>query len=138
MDFNRFCELFPNAKFVKIAPFDERELQDEEIRKKNKAPIDGRGIDHPLNSGEAKNWIEDKGRVGWIVPKNYIVIDIDNHDHPKSASVLEKILYTKNIKFWSNQSKQGMHFIFKNTDEVMKNKTTFAGNDCQYNSVGTA
>ena len=128
MDFNRFCELFPNAKFVKIAPFDERELQDEEIRKKNKAPIDGRGIDHPLNSGEAKNWIEDKGRVGWIVPKNYIVIDIDNHDHPKSASVLEKILYTKNVKFWSNQSKQGMHFIFKNTDEVMKNKTTFAGN----------
>ena len=29
MDFNQFAELFPKAKFVKIAPFDERELTDE-------------------------------------------------------------------------------------------------------------
>lgn len=133
MDFNRFCELFPKSKFVKLAPFTEEEMFNEDIRKKNKQPIDGRGIKHPMNIGEAKNWIEDNGRLGWIVPANIIVIDIDNKDHPKSASVLEKILYVKGIKFWSNQSKQGTHFFFKNTEEVMKNKSTFGGN---INSLG--
>ena len=125
MDFNQFAELFPKAKFVKIAPFDERELTDETIRKKNKAPVDGRGIKNPLNAGEAKNWIADGGRVGWIVPKNYIVIDIDNHDNPKSAVTLEKILYIKGIRFWSNESKRGTHFIFKNTEQVMNGKAEF-------------
>ena len=127
MDLNKFCELFPKAKFVKIAPFDDRELTDELIRKQNKAPIDGRGIKNPLNIGEAKNWATDGGRLGWIVPKGYICIDIDNKDHPKSASVLEKILYIKGVKFWSNESKQGTHFIFKNTEEVMQGKSEFAG-----------
>lgn len=127
MDFNKFCELFPKAKFVKLAPFNEEELHDEDTRKRNKRPIDGRGLDHPLNVGEAKNAVTDGYRVGWIVPNNYIVIDIDNKDHPKSASVLEKVLYVKGIKFWSNQSKQGIHFIFKNTEEVMKGRGTFAG-----------
>ena len=127
MDFDRFCELFPKAKFVKIAPFNQNEITDEALRKQNKAPIDGRGLKSPLNIGEAKNWAIDGGRLGWIVPKGYIVIDIDNKDHPKSAAVLEKILYIKGIKFWSNESKQGTHFIFKNTEEVMKDRGEFAG-----------
>lgn len=128
MDFNRFAELFPNAKFVKLKPFNEEELHDETQRKEGKTPIDGRGINHPLNLGEAKNWVADGGRLGWIVPNKYIVIDIDNKDHPKSASMLEKVLYLKGIKFWSNYSKQGIHFIFKNTEDVMKGKGTFGGN----------
>lgn len=128
MDFNRFAELFPNGKFVKLAKFDEEELHDEATRKNNKKPIDGRGVNHPLNVGEAKNWVTDGGRIGFIVPKGYICIDVDNKDNPKSAGVLEKILYIKGVKFWSNQSKQGMHFFFRNTEEVMKNKGTFANN----------
>lgn len=127
MDFNRFCELFPRAKFVKLAPFNEEELHDEATRKEGKKPIDGRGLQHPLNIGEAKNAVADNFRVGWIVPNNYIVIDIDNHDHPRSAQVLEKVLYMRGVKFWSNESKQGIHFIFKNTEEVMKGKGTFGG-----------
>src|SRR5699024_8455194 len=77
---------------------------------------------------EAKNWITDGGRVGFIVPKGYICIDVDNKDNPKSAGMLEKILYIKGVKFWSNQSKQGMHFFFRNTEDVMKTKGTFANN----------
>lgn len=127
MDFERFGKLFPKSKFVKLAPFNEAELTDEAIRKQNKQPIDGRGVQHPLTLGEAQNWVTDGGRIGWIVPNNIIVIDIDNKDHPKSASVLEKILYVKGIKFWSNESKQGTHFVFKNTEEVMKSRGTFAG-----------
>lgn len=127
MDFERFGQLFPRSKFVKLAPFNEEELHDENTRKKGKVPIDGRGLQHPLTLGEAQNWVADGGRVGWIVPNHYIVIDIDNKDNPKSAITLEKILYIKGIKFWSNESKQGTHFIFKNTEEVMKGRGTFAG-----------
>lgn len=127
MNFERFCELFPKAKFVKLAPFNEEELHDELTRKKNKAPIDGRGINNPLNIGEAQNAVTDGYRLGWIVPEKYIVIDIDNHDNPKSAITLEKILYLKNIKFWSNESKRGTHFIFKNESPVMQKRGTFAG-----------
>ena len=127
MNFERFCELFPKAKFVKLAPFNEEELHDETTRKLNKRPIDGRGLEHPLNIGEAKNAVIDGYRLGWIVPKDYIVIDIDNKDSPKSAITLEKVLYTKGVKFWSNESKQGTHFIFKNESEVMEKKGTFAG-----------
>ena len=66
------------------------------LERKNKVPIHGRGLDHPMSLGEAQNWVIDKGRVGWIVPNNIIVIDIDNKDHPKSASVLEKnIIYKR-------------------------------------------
>ena len=126
MNFEKFCALFPNGKFIKMAPFDEEEQYNEEVRKKNKKPIDGCGIDHPLNAGQAKNHVADKGRVGWVVPNNWIVIDVDCKDHEKSAVTLEKILYAKGIKFWSNKSKQGMHFFFKNTEEVMKKRTTFA------------
>ena len=122
MNFERFCELFPKAKFVKLAPFNEEELHDELTRKKNKAPIDGRGINNPLNIGEAQNAVADGYRLGWIVPEKYIVIDIDNHDNPKSAITLEKILYLKNIKFWSNESKRGTHFIFKNESPVMQKR----------------
>lgn len=127
MDFERFGKLFPRSKFVKLSPFNEEELHDEDTRKRGKTPIDGRGLNHPLTLGEAQNWVIDGGRVGWIVPNNIIVIDIDNKDHPKSAAMLEKVLYMKGIKFWSNSSKQGIHFIFKNTTEVMKGKGTFAG-----------
>ena len=70
MDFQRFSELFPRSKFVKLAPFVEEELHDEDTRKKGKVPIDGRGINHPLTLGEAQNWVADGGRVGWIVPNN--------------------------------------------------------------------
>ena len=53
-----------------------------------KKPIDGRGIQHPLNVGEAQNWVVDKGRVGWIVPNNYIVIEVK-----ESNDLLESINY---------------------------------------------
>ena len=68
-------------------------------RKDGKKPIDNRGLNNPLNVGEAKNAVADGYRLGWIVPNKYIVIDIDNHDSPKSSQVLEKILYIKDVKF---------------------------------------
>jgi putative DNA primase/helicase len=127
MTFQKFIEYFPKSKFVKLPPFNEEELFDENLRKENKKPVDGRGIKHPLTVGEAVNHVSDGGRVGWIVPNDFIVIDIDNKDHPKSSFYVESILYQKGLKFWSCQSKQGTHFILRNTEEVMTNRGTFSG-----------
>lgn len=125
MDFEKFCELLPKAEFVKIPAFVEEELYDENIRKKNKAPLNS--LKDPLNIAQAKNWITRGGRLGWIVPKGMIVIDVDNKDNPKSAETIKRLLDNHSISYWYNNSKNGTHFIFNNTSEVMKNKGQFQG-----------
>ena len=125
MDFNRFCELIPKAQFVKITNFNEEELHDENLRKHNKAPLNS--LKDPLDIAQAKNWVSRGGRLGWIVPKNMIVIDVDNKDHPKSAETIKRLLDNHSIDYWCNYSKNGTHFIFANTEEIMKNKGQFQG-----------
>lgn len=125
MDFNKFCELFPKAGFVKILPFDEEELYDEERRKRNKSPLNS--LKDPLNIAQAKNWISRGGRLGWIIPKGYICIDIDNKDNPRSAEMVERTLENHSVKYYSNTSKNGKHFIFGNVSDIMKNKGQFQG-----------
>lgn len=125
MDFEQFCSYFPKAQFVKIIPFNEEELHDETVRKNNKQPLNS--IKDPLTVQQAKNWVSRGGRLGWIVPKGMIVIDVDNKDNPKSSSVLEQLLDNHSVSYVSNKSKQGIHFIFRNIAEVMKSKGQFQG-----------
>lgn len=125
MDFNKFCELFPRAEFVKITNFEEEEQFNEDLRKHNKAPLNS--LKDPLNIAQAKNWVTRGGRLGWIVPKGMIVIDVDNKDNPKSAETIKRVLENHSVNYYYNTSKQGIHFIFKNTDEIMKGKGQFQG-----------
>lgn len=125
MNFDIFCEIFPKATFVKIAPFNEEELVNEVVRKANKQPLNS--LKDPLNIAQAKNWVSHGGRLGWIVPKGYIVIDIDNKDHIRSSEVVEKLLNNHSVKYYSNYSKQGTHFIFKNLHDTMQKKSQFQG-----------
>lgn len=125
MDFNKFCEIFPKATFVKIAPFTDEEALNEVVRKSNKQPLNS--LKDPLNVDQALNWVSHGGRIGWIVPKGYIVIDIDNKDHIRSSEVTEKLLNNHSIKYFANYSKQGTHFIFKNANPIMQKKSQFQG-----------
>ena len=125
MGFEELIKYFPKAGFVKIAPFNEEELYDETIRKANKAPLNS--LKDPLDAAQAKNWLSRGGRLGWIVPKGYICIDIDNKDHPRSSEIIERLLDNHSIKYACNYSKQGTHFIFSNVSDVMKNKGEFQG-----------
>jgi len=125
MDFTRFCSYFPKAQFIKIIPFDEEELYDEDTRKKNKSPLNS--LKDPLTVAQAQNWVSRGGRLGWIIPKGIIVIDVDNKDSPKSSRVLEQLLENHSVNYVSNHSKQGVHFIFHNVSEVMKGHGQFQG-----------
>lgn len=125
MNFEIFAEYFPKAQFVKIAPFNDEELYDEDLRRRNKAPLNS--LKDPLNVAQARNWLSRGGRLGWIIPKGYICIDIDNKDNPKSSAVVEQLLNRHNINYVSNNSKQGTHFVFFNVSEIMKGKGQFQG-----------
>lgn len=125
MDFNKFCEYFPKAQFVKVMPFNEEELYDENIRRSNKAPLNS--LKDPLNVAQALNWVSRGGRLGWIIPKGMIVIDIDNKDNPRSSEIVKRTLDNHSIKYASNNSKQGTHFIFHNVSDIMKAKGQFQG-----------
>lgn len=115
-----FNEQFPNSTYREIyaqytGPITTPE--EKERYQKSKAPINAK----ILSFDEIKNTTN---RVGWIVPKEYIVIDIDNK---QNARVVFDVLQALKIKFSYMTGKKGGHFIFKNTRGI---KSISAGQAC--------
>lgn len=98
----KFNEQFPNSNYREIYPqVKDGTLQEYQDSKRPMNTI-------ILRFDDVKNT---KNRIGWIVPKEYIVVDIDNR---KDASVVFNILKSKGIRFSYMTGKHGGHFIFKN------------------------
>lgn len=115
-----FDKQFPNSKYREIRPQYVGPLETDEDREKyqkSKAPMNTT----ILSFDDIKNT---KNRVGWIVPKDYIVIDIDNKTN---ARIVFDILQALKIKFSYMTGKKGGHFIFKNTRKV---SSISAGTPC--------
>lgn len=115
-----FDKQFPNSKYREIRPQYIGPLETDEDREKyqkSKAPMNTT----ILSFDDIKNT---KNRVGWIVPKDYIVIDIDNKTN---ARIVFDILQALKIKFSYMTGKKGGHFIFKNTRKV---SSISAGTPC--------
>lgn len=107
----KFNEQFPNSKYREIRPQYKGPVETEEERKKyqdSKRPMDT--LIHSFD--DIKNT---KNRIGWIVPKEYIVIDIDKK---QNAKVVFDILQNLKIKFSYMTGKHGGHFIFKNESNI--------------------
>ena len=118
-----FNEQFPNSKYREIhaqytGPMDTPE--NKEKYQKSKAPINTKIV----SFDEIK---DTKNRIGWIVPKEYIVIDIDNK---VNARIIFDILQAQKIKFSYMMGRKGGHFIFKNNRGI---KSISAG---QSSSIG--
>ncbi|MDY0291952.1 MAG: phage/plasmid primase, P4 family [Desulfuromonadaceae bacterium] len=118
-----FNQQFPNSKYRKIhkevvLP---KEFTKEEYAnyQRSKAPIST----EIFSFEDIKDY---DGRVGWIVPEEYVVVDIDNKI---DADKIFKLLVGEHIKFTCFITNKGGHFVFKNPDQV---KTT-AG---QINALG--
>ena len=121
----KFNEQFPNSMYREIhAQYTGPMKNDEDTKKyqQSKAPIN-----KTIVSFDA---IKDtKNRIGWIVPEEYIVVDIDKQEY---ASVVFKILKKRNIKFSYMKGRKGGHFIFKNQRGV---KSISAGTPCSIGIV---
>ena len=48
----------------------------------NKAPLT-QWKSQPLTFEQAQMYAEEGWRIGWIVPEGYVVVDVDNGDHPE-------------------------------------------------------
>lgn len=119
-EFLEFNKQFPNSKYREIKPQYTGPLEtaeDKEKYQKSKAPINTKVI----SFDEIK---DTNNRVGWLVPKEYIVIDIDNKTN---ARIVFDILQACKIKFSYMTGKKGGHFIFKNTRDI---KSISAGELC--------
>lgn len=120
-----FNEQFPNSMYREInpqyiGPIETPEQKDK--YQKSKAPINARKVTFE----EIKNT---KNRIGWIVPKEYIVVDVDNK---KNARVVFDVLQGLKIKFSFMTGMKGGHFIFKNKRGV---KSISAGLNCSLGFV---
>lgn len=121
----KFNEQFPNSQYREIhAQYTGPMVTDEDLKKYQKSKS-------PINSDIVTfDKIKDtNNRVGWIVPDDYIVIDIDKQEN---ASVVFKILQRRKVKFSYMKGRKGGHFIFKNTRGV---KSISAGLVCSLGIV---
>lgn len=126
----KFDSVFPNSKYRFIGSYYDGD--DVSVYKDRKKPINNQIYDFATVEKTLKNQEEhnlDKNRIGWIVPKDYIVIDIDNKSNSKYVF---DILAGMGIKFSYTMSKKGGHFIFKNDRKI---KSISAGKFCSLGFV---
>ena len=101
-----FNQQFPNSSYREIRPQcttdSLKDYQD------SKAPLNN----NIVNYDAIKNT---PNRIGWIVPKEYVVVDLDDK---KDASIIYNILTANKVKFSYMTGKHGGHFIFKNSRSV--------------------
>lgn len=103
----KFNEQFPNSTYREIFPQVKngtlKEYQESKAPMSNKEPCDFDSIKNTPN------------RIGWVVPNEYIVVDVDSK---RDASIVYEILVAKKVKFSFMTGKHGGHFIFKNPNRV--------------------
>lgn len=111
-ELRRLNRIFPDSKYVKISPFVEGEPE-------NKAPLN-RWNSNPLSYIEACNAVEEGFRIGWVVPKGYVVVDIDNEDNPLDQEYVEKIIKKFEVAYSYNYTTRGIHILLKDSSEKIK------------------
>lgn len=114
----RLNVLFPNSKYVQIRRYDEELWKDKEYdsRLDNKAPLT-QWRTGALSFEQARSLAEKGNRIGWIVPKGYVVVDVDNEDCEESSAHVERILEGLNVRYAYNRTSRGVHFLFR--DDTM-------------------
>lgn len=117
----RLNRIYPNSGFVRIAPYRPEQWEDREYDSSfdNKAPLN-RWKSKPMSYEEAQAAVSIGERIGWIVPKGYVVVDIDNKDDERSQYYLEKLLRKFEVNYSYNYSSRGMHILFQDPSNEIK------------------
>ena len=112
----RLNRIYPNSHFVKIQKYN----PDQWVTREYDSKFDVKGPmnkwkSNPLSYEEAQEAVEEGFRVGWVVPKNMCVVDIDNTDNPESQNKLINLLTKWEVKYSYNYSFRGMHLVFEDS-----------------------
>lgn len=113
--------IYPNCGYVKIEKYKEEQWKDKNYDSSfdNKAPMN-KWKTNPLSYDDAQVWLEEGGRIGWIVPKGYCVIDVDNKDDVRSLYTLMKLLDKFEVRYNYNYTSRGGHLLFQDCNEMIK------------------
>lgn len=122
----RLNRIYPNSHYVLIPKYDESQWVDREYDSKfdTKAAIN-RWQSKPLSYGEAQARAEEGFRIGWVIPKGMVVVDIDNNDDPRSQSTIENLLRKFEVSYSYNYTSKGMHIVFADPSENIKSDSRF-------------
>ena len=79
----------------------------------SKAEFQGLGVE------ECLNWIADKGWIGFVLPKDYIALDVDKDiAHIKQ---IDSLIKSYNLNIPVHTTKNGKHFIFRTPSKLTAN-----------------
>lgn len=117
----RLNRIYPNGKYVLIPAYNPEQWTNRtyDSAYDNKAAIN-KWKTHPLSYDEAQIEVQKGNRIGWVVPKGLVVIDIDNKDDEHSQEYLERLLEKFEVKFNWNYTSKGMHLLFQDSTEKIK------------------
>ena len=117
----RLNRLYPNSGYVSIAAYNPETFADRKYDSSFDTKVaQNRWNTNPLTYEQAVEQVEKGGRVGWIVPTGFVIVDIDNKDDPRSQSYLEKLLEKFEVKYSYNYTSKGMHLLFRDPTEKIK------------------
>lgn len=117
----RLNRIYPNSDFVEIAPYKEEVFKD----KNYDSSFDTKSTNtkwrtKPLNYEQAQEVLDKGGRIGWVIPTGFVVIDIDNKDNPLSQEYIEKILQKFEVNYNYNYTSKGIHILLADKSEKIK------------------
>ncbi|MGD6940965.1 phage/plasmid primase, P4 family [Cytobacillus gottheilii] len=79
-------------------------------------------LDKPgLSNTESSTWINEGGWTGMVIPKGYIVVDIDD---PQEGELLFKALKKDQLSFHAIQTVRGYQFFFKDNGRIKSQDAT--------------
>lgn len=122
----RLNRIYPNSGYVRIAPYRPEQWEDREYDSAfdNKAAIN-RWKSNPLSYEEAQNAVDNGERVGWIVPKGYCVVDVDNKDDSRAQYYLERLLNKFEVNYSYNYTSRGIHILFQDPGQRLKSDSLY-------------
>lgn len=117
----RLNRIYPNGKYVLIPKYNPEQWVDREYDSSydNKAAMN-KWKSKPLTYSEAQAAVENGMRVGWVVPKGMVVVDIDNKDDNRSQTYVKRILKKFEAEYSYNYTSKGIHCLFRDPSESIK------------------
>lgn len=117
----RLNRIYPNGKYVLIPKYNPEQWVDREYDSSydNKAAIN-KWKSKPLTYSEAQAAVDNGMRVGWVIPKGMVVVDIDNKDDNRSQTYVERILKKFEVEYSYNYTSKGIHCLFRDPGESIK------------------
>ena len=117
----RLNRIYPNSGYVSIPAYNPDTFKDRKYDSTfDTKAAENRWKSSPLTYEQAQKCVEEGKRIGWIVPKGYVIVDVDNKDDLRAQEYIEKILEKFEVKYSYNYTSKGVHLLFQDPSQNIK------------------